>query len=197
MHPASGRTFSKASTISFTSPWSPETVAALPAQVQQLLEEFPSLLRSRLREQEEEAVVVDSFPPNNQAQPLPPSTGVRIRISVMQIRIQIFTSMRIRIRPVPKGCGYASIICGSGSKFLLLYGSLSCFLLKCGSVSCFFLYAGPDPAFHFNADPDPAFHFRSTSQHLQWIHMYSNMLYGQKFGIGIWISVKFDRHFFP
>jgi hypothetical protein len=45
LHPASGRTFSKASTISFTSPWSPKTVAALPAQVQQLLEEFPSLLR--------------------------------------------------------------------------------------------------------------------------------------------------------
>ncbi len=63
----------------------------------------------------------------------------------------------------------------------------------------FYLNADPDPAFHFNADPDPdpAFHFRSTSQHLQWIYMYSNMLYGQKFGIRIWISVKFDQHFFP
>jgi hypothetical protein len=43
-----GRTFSKASTASFISPWSPDTaapVAALPPQLQQLLEEFPSLLR--------------------------------------------------------------------------------------------------------------------------------------------------------
>ncbi len=39
--------FTKASTTPFISPWSPETaaaVAALPPQVQQLLEEFPSLL---------------------------------------------------------------------------------------------------------------------------------------------------------
>jgi hypothetical protein len=45
---ASGRTFTKASTTPFISPWSTETaaaVAALPPQVQQLLEEFPSLLR--------------------------------------------------------------------------------------------------------------------------------------------------------
>ncbi len=44
---ASGRTFTKASTSPFISPWSPETaaaVAALPPQVQQLLKEFPSLL---------------------------------------------------------------------------------------------------------------------------------------------------------
>jgi hypothetical protein len=48
LHAASGRTFSKASTISFTSPWSLEIVAAvtaLPPQVQQLLKEFPTLLR--------------------------------------------------------------------------------------------------------------------------------------------------------
>jgi hypothetical protein len=46
LHAASGRTFTKASTTSFISPWSPETAAAaLPPQVQQLLEEFPSLLR--------------------------------------------------------------------------------------------------------------------------------------------------------
>jgi hypothetical protein len=44
LHAASGRTFSKASTTSFISSWSPETaVAALPPQVQQLLEEFPWL----------------------------------------------------------------------------------------------------------------------------------------------------------
>jgi hypothetical protein len=46
---ASGRTFSKASTTSFISLWSPETaaaVAALPPQIQQLLEEFPTLLRT-------------------------------------------------------------------------------------------------------------------------------------------------------
>jgi hypothetical protein len=40
---ASGCTFTKASTTSFISPWSP--VAALPSQVQQLLKEFPPLLR--------------------------------------------------------------------------------------------------------------------------------------------------------
>jgi hypothetical protein len=48
LHAASGRTFTKASTTSFISPWSPETaaaIAALPTQVQHLLEEFPSLLR--------------------------------------------------------------------------------------------------------------------------------------------------------
>jgi hypothetical protein len=48
LHAASGRTFTKASTTPFISPWSLETaaaVAALPPQVQQLLEEFQSLLR--------------------------------------------------------------------------------------------------------------------------------------------------------
>jgi hypothetical protein len=48
LHTASGRTFTKASTTPFISPWSPETdaaVAGLPPQVQHLLEEFPSLLR--------------------------------------------------------------------------------------------------------------------------------------------------------
>jgi hypothetical protein len=48
LHAASGCTLTKASTSSFVSPWSPETaagVAALPPQVQKLLEEFPSLLR--------------------------------------------------------------------------------------------------------------------------------------------------------
>ncbi len=48
LHAASGRTLTKASTSSFVSPWSSETaaaVAALPPQVQKLLEEFPSLLR--------------------------------------------------------------------------------------------------------------------------------------------------------
>ncbi len=48
LHAASGRTLTQASTSSFVSPWSPETataVAALPPQVQKLLEEFPSLLR--------------------------------------------------------------------------------------------------------------------------------------------------------
>jgi hypothetical protein len=43
LHAASGRTLTKASTSSFVSPWN--TVAALPPQVQRLLEEFPSLLR--------------------------------------------------------------------------------------------------------------------------------------------------------
>jgi hypothetical protein len=46
LHAAWGRTLTKASTSSFVSPWSPETaaaVAALPPQVQKLLEEFPSL----------------------------------------------------------------------------------------------------------------------------------------------------------
>jgi hypothetical protein len=46
LHAALDRTFTKASTSSFVSPWSPETaaaVAALPPQVQKLLEEFPSL----------------------------------------------------------------------------------------------------------------------------------------------------------
>jgi hypothetical protein len=43
---ASGCTFSKASTASFIKPWSSETAfAALPHQVQQLLKEFPTLLR--------------------------------------------------------------------------------------------------------------------------------------------------------
>jgi hypothetical protein len=48
LHAALGRTLTQASTNSFVSPWSPETataVAALPPQVQKLLEEFPSLLR--------------------------------------------------------------------------------------------------------------------------------------------------------
>jgi hypothetical protein len=46
LHAASGHTFTKASTSSFVSPWSPETAAAtLPPQVQKLLEEFPLLLR--------------------------------------------------------------------------------------------------------------------------------------------------------
>jgi hypothetical protein len=48
LHEALGRTFSKASTTPFISPCSPRTatsIAALPPQVQQLLEEFPSLLR--------------------------------------------------------------------------------------------------------------------------------------------------------
>jgi hypothetical protein len=48
LHANSGRTLTKASTNSFSSPWTPETaaaVAALPPQVQQLLKEFPSLLR--------------------------------------------------------------------------------------------------------------------------------------------------------
>jgi hypothetical protein len=50
LHSASGRTFTKASTTPFISPWSPETAAAaLPPQVQQLLEEFPSLLLHRRR----------------------------------------------------------------------------------------------------------------------------------------------------
>jgi cleavage and polyadenylation specificity factor subunit 1 len=42
-----GRTFTKASTSFFVSPWSPDiaAVAALPPQVQKLLEEFLSLLR--------------------------------------------------------------------------------------------------------------------------------------------------------
>ncbi len=47
LHAASGRTLTQASTDFFDSPWSPETaaaVAALPPQVQKLLEEFPSLL---------------------------------------------------------------------------------------------------------------------------------------------------------
>ncbi len=47
LHAASGRSLTKASTSSFVSPWSPETaaaVAALPPQVQKLLE-VPSLLR--------------------------------------------------------------------------------------------------------------------------------------------------------
>jgi hypothetical protein len=50
LHAASGLTFTKASTTPFISPWSPETaaaVAALPPQVQQLLEEFPSLLHPK------------------------------------------------------------------------------------------------------------------------------------------------------
>ncbi len=45
LHVASGRTFTKASTTPFISPWSPETaaaVAALPPQEQKLLEEFRS-----------------------------------------------------------------------------------------------------------------------------------------------------------
>jgi hypothetical protein len=45
LHVALGHTFTKASTTPFISPWSPETaavVAALPPQVQKLLEEFPS-----------------------------------------------------------------------------------------------------------------------------------------------------------
>jgi hypothetical protein len=46
LHAASGRTFTKASTTPFISPWSSETAAAaLPPQVQQLLGDFPSLLR--------------------------------------------------------------------------------------------------------------------------------------------------------
>ncbi len=46
LHAALGHTFTKASTSSFVSPWSPETAAApLPPQVRKLLEEFPSLLR--------------------------------------------------------------------------------------------------------------------------------------------------------
>jgi hypothetical protein len=48
LHAASGRTLTQASTSSFVSPWSPETAAvaaALPPQVQKLLEKFPSLLR--------------------------------------------------------------------------------------------------------------------------------------------------------
>jgi hypothetical protein len=45
LHAASGRTFTKASTTSFISPETTAAVAALPPQVQQLLEEFPSLLR--------------------------------------------------------------------------------------------------------------------------------------------------------
>ena len=50
LHAASGRTCSKASTTSFTSLCGPETAAAvdfdaLPPQLQQLLEEFPPLLR--------------------------------------------------------------------------------------------------------------------------------------------------------
>jgi hypothetical protein len=40
LHAASGRTFTKASTSSFVSPWSPESVVALPPQVQKLLEEL-------------------------------------------------------------------------------------------------------------------------------------------------------------
>ncbi len=43
LHAASGRTLTKASTNSFVGPWSPETaaaVAALPPQVQKLLEEL-------------------------------------------------------------------------------------------------------------------------------------------------------------
>ena len=48
LHAAKGRTFTKASTSSFMSPWDAHTVAAvaeLPPQVQQLLAEFPTLLR--------------------------------------------------------------------------------------------------------------------------------------------------------
>ena len=48
LHAASGRILTQASKNSFDNPWSPETaaaVAALPPQVQKLLEEFPSLLR--------------------------------------------------------------------------------------------------------------------------------------------------------
>jgi hypothetical protein len=43
---ASGCTFSKATTASFIKPWSPETTdAALPSQLQQLLQEFQTPLR--------------------------------------------------------------------------------------------------------------------------------------------------------
>jgi hypothetical protein len=48
LHADSDRTLTKASTNSLISPWNPEiaaAVAALPPQVQQLLEEFKSLLR--------------------------------------------------------------------------------------------------------------------------------------------------------
>jgi hypothetical protein len=48
LHAASGRTLTKASTSSFVSPWYTETtaaIAALPPQVQRLLEEIPLLLR--------------------------------------------------------------------------------------------------------------------------------------------------------
>ena len=48
LHAASGRTLTQASKNSFDNPWSSETaaaVAALPPQVQKLLEEFPTLLR--------------------------------------------------------------------------------------------------------------------------------------------------------
>jgi hypothetical protein len=48
LHAASGCTFTKASTSSFFSPWNSETaaaIAALPLQVQKLLEEFPWILR--------------------------------------------------------------------------------------------------------------------------------------------------------
>jgi hypothetical protein len=50
LHATSGHTLTQASTSSFVSPWSPETataVAALPPQVQKLLEEFLSLLRPK------------------------------------------------------------------------------------------------------------------------------------------------------
>jgi hypothetical protein len=48
LHVASGRTLTQASNNFSNSPWSSETaaaVAALPPQVQKLLEEFPTLLR--------------------------------------------------------------------------------------------------------------------------------------------------------
>jgi hypothetical protein len=68
-----------------------------------------SLLRSRLREQEEE-VMVDSFPPNNQAQPRPPLLTYLFtcavfphgpgRVSPGNVRSGMSRSHQYRIRPL-------------------------------------------------------------------------------------------------
>jgi hypothetical protein len=77
---------------------------------------------------------------------------LRISISLMQIRIQLFTSMRIRIQLPFK----VMEICDNWStdppELHFEPPGLHCELLK------FFIFdfnADPDPAFHSNADPDP------------------------------------------
>ncbi len=89
---------------------------------------------------------------------------LRIRITLMRIRVQLFTSIRIRIQL------FASMririqlfIPGSGSSFSLHCGSGSSLSLQCKSGSSLSLQCGSGSSCSLNVDPDPATHQRDSN----------------------------------
>jgi hypothetical protein len=67
---------------------------------------------------------------------------LRIRITLMRIRIQLVTLMRILIRILASKCGLKII---KSAQIALIPYILACHLQ---------IDADPDPAYHFDADPE-------------------------------------------